>query len=63
MIANANVGEILNIGSGGQLIAEADNPAVTNNATKGLSVFHRYQPSSFTAFVSLRLFYRLCFAS
>ena len=32
--ANANVGEILNIGSGDQLITEADNPAVTNNATK-----------------------------
>ena len=34
MRANANVGEILNIGSSDQLITEADNPAVTNNATK-----------------------------
>ncbi len=34
MRANANIGEILNIGSSDQLITEADNPAVTNNATK-----------------------------
>ncbi|ATQ82954.1 hypothetical protein MOTT16_03430 [Moraxella osloensis] len=32
--ANANVGEILNIGSNDQLITEADNPAITANATK-----------------------------
>jgi hypothetical protein len=34
MRANANIGEILNIGSSEQLITEADNPAVTTNATK-----------------------------
>ena len=54
MRANANIGEILNIGSSEQLITEADNPAV-NNATKAAIFFHGYQPSSFTAFVLLIL--------
>ena len=44
MRANANVGEILNIGSGDQLITEADNPAVTITQQKGLVFFIGINP-------------------